>query len=492
MVFIPEGIARVLDRALKQRPDALALVGRSARLSYRELDHQAAKAAGALKALGVQPGDRVAASLPNDVDVVVAFHGAMRVGAIWVGVNAALTESERAALLADCAPTAVLDDHDAWRKLVHDAVPIPSTKVDVHAPAGIAYTSGTTGAPKGIVHSQHNLLVPGAVLVAERGYGPWLIKGDCLPLTILNMQVLTSLLTAQAQGCCIVMDRRDAAGIAEWIRNEGINVWNGVPAQLFDLVRSDEIRVEELECLREIWSGGGDCPDSLRQEFLEKFRLTLRCTYGLTEAPTIVSMDPTNYDPRPGASGRVMGHLKVVATDDDGNELPAGEVGEISVSARADGNFPGLWRPMLGVWDGSGVEKFEGEVLRTGDLGEINDGWLSIRDRKKLLIVSGGANIYPAEVERVLVADARVAGAAIFGLADERMGEIAVGAVECVAGQSISAKELSAICSESLAKYKVPRSWVLVEELPRNAMGKVIRAALPELVNAAGLKKGNG
>ena len=93
----------------------------------------------------------------------------------------------------------------------------PTVEVDPHAPAGIAYTSGTTGLPKGIVHSQHNLLLPGEVLVASRGWGPELRKGDCLPLTILNMMVLTTLLTAQAQGCCVVMDRRDADGIAEWI-----------------------------------------------------------------------------------------------------------------------------------------------------------------------------------------------------------------------------------------------------------------------------------
>ncbi len=120
------------------------------------------------------------------------------------------------------------------------------------------------------MHSQHNLLLPGAVLVASRGWGPSLRKGDCLPLTILNMLVLTTLLTAQAGGCCIVMDRRDTAGIAEWVDRERIGVWNGAPAQLFDLARRAEL---DLSALTEVWSGGGDCSEQLREAFLARARL---------------------------------------------------------------------------------------------------------------------------------------------------------------------------------------------------------------------------
>ncbi|MBN2622905.1 MAG: AMP-binding protein, partial [Acidimicrobiales bacterium] len=227
---MPATVARVLDRALADDPDREALVTRSQRLSYAELDRLADRAAHALADLGVGTGDRVAASLPNEADVVVAFHGAMRLGAVWVGVNRALAPPEKRWQLADCGASLLLSDEplddagvtvldtDGWRAALDAADDGPvGVEVDPYAPAGIAYTSGTTGRPKGAVHSQHNLLLPGAVLVATRGYGPELRKGDCFPFTILNLAVLTTLLVSQAGGTSIVMDRIDAEGVAEWI-----------------------------------------------------------------------------------------------------------------------------------------------------------------------------------------------------------------------------------------------------------------------------------
>ena len=188
-------VAHVLDDSLAARPDAPAVVARSGTLTYRQLDSSADAAAAALWARGVRPGDRVAACLPNDLDVVAAFHGVQRIGAIWVGIGEALTEPEQRSLIEHCEPKAILAGPqcklsnaatvitaDEWSRLQASAQAAPRVDIDPHAPAGIAYTSGTTGRPKGIVHSQHNLLLPGAVLVASRGWGPSLRKGDCLPL----------------------------------------------------------------------------------------------------------------------------------------------------------------------------------------------------------------------------------------------------------------------------------------------------------------------
>jgi long-chain acyl-CoA synthetase len=477
-------VARVLDRALQARPDAPAVVARSGTLTYRELDAAADRAAGALSALGLVPGDRLAVSLPNDLDVVVAFHGAMRLGLVWVGIGTALTATERDALLADSRASVLLAedgplDVPTWRGLLESAPPPPVVDVDPHAPAGIAYTSGTTGQPRGIVHSQHNLLLPGAVLVATRGYDETLRKGDCLPLTILNLMVLTTLLTAQAGGCCVVMDRRDAAGVAEWVRRERVTVWNGVPAQLYDLVRGGQVAAADLASLQEVWSGGGDCPDSLREAFREVFGLTLRATYGLTEAPTVVAIDPPGDAWRPGASGQVLPHLRVELLD------VADGLGEIAVSAAEDGPWAGQWTPMLGEWGPGGVVPGGPRPLRTGDLGTVKDGWLSIRDRRKLVVVRGGANVYPAEVERVLLSLPGVAGGAVFGVPDERLGERVAAAVEAVPGSSLTVEGLAEGCRRELSPYKVPERWVVVDALPRNAMGKVVRPALPALLDEA-------
>jgi long-chain acyl-CoA synthetase len=487
---VPPSIGRVLDRALAADPDREALVTRNRRLTYAELDAEANRAARALRELGVEPGDRVAASLPNDAEVVVAFHGAMRLGAVWLGVNRALAPPEKRYLLEDSGSTLLLCDDDLpdlgvrvvdlgeWAKAVGaaDGTPI-GIDVDPFAPAGLAYTSGTTGHPKGAVHSQHNLLVPGAVLTETRRYDETLRKGDCFPFTVLNMAVLTTLLVSQAGGCAIVMDRIDAEGVAEWIRAERITTWNGPPALLYSLATMDDIAAADLASLSEVWTGGADCPEAIRTAFHAKFGLPVLATYGLSEAPTVVSIDDRDGSHVPGASGRPLPHLSIRIAGDDGETLAAGETGEICVSPADD-----RYRLMLGYWDrpDESAKALAGGELHTGDVGFLDDeGYLHLRDRKSLVIIRGGANVYPAEVERVLLGTPGVVASAVFGVPDERLGERVMAVVE--AG-SLDQAAVRAHCEANLAKYKVPERFVRVDELPRNAMGKIVRTRLADLL----------
>lgn len=486
----PASIARVLDRALAEAPDREALVTRSRRLTYADLDREANQAAHALQDLGVGTGDRVAACLPNEADVVVAFHGAMRLGAVWLGVNRALAPPEQRHLLSDSGAQIFLTEVDlpecparvvgldGWRAAVEAAADGPiDIDVDPFAPAGLAYTSGTTGHPKGAIHSQHNLLVPGAVLVETRGYGPDLRKGDCFPFTVLNMAVLTTLLVSQAGGCSIVMDRIDARGVAEWIRAERITTWNGPPALLHSLATDDSIAADDLASLDEVWTGGADCPEAIRSAFESKFGLPVLATYGLSEAPTVVSIDERSGDHVPGASGRPLPHLALRIAGDDGSNVPVGETGEICIAPADD-----RYRLMLGYWERpeATASALAGGELHTGDLGFLDaDGFLHLRDRKNLVIIRGGANVYPAEVERVLLTAPGVAACAVVGVADERLGERVVAVVE--AGDGFDEGTVRAHCLAELAKYKVPERFTVVDALPRNAMGKVVRAQLAEL-----------
>ena len=363
-VPVSRTIADVFERALAADPDREALVTRTGRWSYVELDQLADRAAHALASLGVEAGDRVACSMPNDVDVVVAFHGAMRVGAVWVGVNRPLAPPEKRYLLSDSGTSLLLCDTptaeqlgevDGCRVLAvepgessgvwRDALAAAGdarfeSDVDPDAPAGIAYTSGTTGYPKGAVHSQYNLLMPGATVVASRGYDETLRKGDCLPLTILNMQVLASLLVAQAGGCSIIMDRIDAVGVAEWIRAERVTTWNGPPALVHSLATMDDIEPDDLASLDEVWVGGADCPEAIREAFEKKFGLPVLQTYGLSEAPTIVTIDDRDGTHVPTASGRPLPHLDVRIVDD-----------EVCVAATTTGPWAHAYRPMLGYWE---------------------------------------------------------------------------------------------------------------------------------------------
>jgi acyl-CoA synthetase (AMP-forming)/AMP-acid ligase II len=445
--------------------------------------------------MGVRAGDRVAGALPNDLDVILAFHGAMRIGAIWVGINRALAAPEKRYLLDDSGSALLLCDRATSEQVTSTGAPRVAVldegagewydalaaapdapfefDVDPFAPAGIAYTSGTTGYPKGAVHSQYNLLVPGAVLIATRGFGPALRKGDFLPLTILNMQVLTTLLTAQAGGCAVIFDRSDAVGVAEWIRDERVTTWNGPPALVHSLAGDDAVAPGDLGTLTEVWSGGGDCPEPIREVFEAKFAKPVLGTYGLSEAPTVVTIDGTDGSHVPGGSGRPLPHLAIRVVDD-----------EICIAPQTEGEWAGVYRPMLGYWqrDDATAETMRDGVLHTGDIGFVDDdGVLHVRDRKSLMIIRGGGNVYPAEIERVLHELPDVDACAVVGIPDERLGERVAVAVQLREGATIGEHELREHCLANLAKYKVPERWLFVDDFTRNSMGKIQRRDLPAL-----------
>jgi long-chain acyl-CoA synthetase len=496
-IRLPSGVFDVMDAALRSDPDAPALVTREDRLDYRRFDALADRSAGALHSLGVKPGERVAASLPNDVDIVTAFHGAMRLGAVWVGINQALAPPERAFMLADAGAALVLVEDSAlapgdlpggstrqvglteWRGAVAASEGRPDLpSPDPFAPAAIAYTSGTTGVPKGAVHCQAGLILPGAATVARRGWGPELRKGDSLPLTILNMMVLTTLLTSQAGGTSVIMDRNDVDSVVNWIREEKVTIWNGPPAQLHTMVYDMSITATDLASLDEVWVGGGDCPDRLRHDFEARFDLRVSRTYGLTEAPALVCVDDLEGVVPEGTSGRPLDHVNLSIVDR-----------EIVLSPRLEGEWSGRYRPFLGYWNHPEASRqvLAGGRLHTGDLGVLEaSGHLRVVGRKSQVIIRGGANVYPAEVERVLATAPGVHACAVAGLPDERLGERVGAAIEPSPGLTVDEAAVVAYCRQSLAAYKVPERFVIVDRLPRNQMGKVPTTAVVELFERQG------
>jgi long-chain acyl-CoA synthetase len=510
----PTTVSAALQRAVERNPSSPALVGASGRLTYTQLSDLTEAAAAALWDLGVRPGSRIAASLPNDIDIVVAFYAAMRLGAIWVGVNQVLAPAEKAAILADSGTCLLLSDAttasevepllSGARRSVQTVVADPAGpspwherlarsgprtgssrlagqhQANPHAAAVIAYTSGTSGRPKGVVLSQASLLLPGAVLAASRGYDESLSKGDNLPLTIANLMLLGPLLTAQTGGCFVAIDTH-AASAANWIRTEQITVWNGVPAMLFDMAHRSEVSAEDLTSLSEVWTGGSGCPESLYAAFADRFSIELTSTYGLTEAPSIVAIQPRGYARVPGASGVPLGHLDVAALDERGQRVPAGGDGEICVRPSAAGPWTDAYRPMLGYWNNEQATRgaLNGGWLHTGDVGHVSEtGFLFVIDRKNNMIIRGGANIYPAEVEQVINALDGVTESVVVGMPDERLGERVVAVVVRSPGSSITADEIIAECRRTVARYKVPERVTFVTGLPRNAMGKVRREAV--------------
>lgn len=510
----PQTVAAILERARAQEPGREALVGRHERYTYDELHQGVSRAAAALAELGVRPGDRVAAALPNHPDIVVAFLAVMNLGAIWVGVNRALAPPEKAYLLADAEVAVVLADPPAAAEiggvrgrlgdLVHvvevDAADPrsewatrvatcardgpPSADVDPFGPAAIAYTSGTTGFPKGAVHSQHNLVVPAAALASSGAYTGDVRHGVCLPLTILNLMVLSPLVAFALGACCVTVDVLDPVGLAGWIRAERIGALSAVPAVLHGLLTHPDVRPEDLTTLVLPGVGGAGCPDALRVLYRERFGRDVASGYGLTEAPAVVARQDPGAPLVPGATGRALPHLCITIRDEQGGALPRGETGEVCVGPVSDGRWAGVYTPFLGYWNRpeASAEALRGGVLHTGDIGQLDgSGTLLIRDRRADLIIRGGSNVYPAEVERVLHEDPGVVACAVLGRSDERLGERVVAVVQLKPGAAVGADDLRQRCLANLARYKVPDEITFIDELPRNSMNKVVKPALRAL-----------
>jgi long-chain acyl-CoA synthetase len=275
----------------------------------------------------------------------------------------------------------------------------------------------------------------------------------------------------------VIFDRSDVASIVEWIERESVSVWNGPPAQLWTMVRDSSLDPARLSTLDEVWVGGADCPDRLRADFESRFGVPVVRTYGLTEAPALVCLDDPGQPGPPGTSGRPLDHIDLSAPG-----------GEVVLGPKRDGRWAGAYRPTLGYWErpDASAAVVEGRTLRTGDLGAVDpSGHLRVLGRRSTVILRGGANVYPAEVERVLVEAPGVAAAAVGGVPDERLGERVGAALEPRAGATIDPETVLQHCRAHLAAYKVPERLVVVDRLPRNSMGKVPAPELASLLAGA-------
>jgi acyl-CoA synthetase (AMP-forming)/AMP-acid ligase II len=515
---IPNTAASVSDLVdlAAERGSGPALRDRRSSFSYAELRDAVDRAAATLHQAGIRPFDRVAVSLPNVSDLVVAFLATMRLGAIWVGINTHLAPPEKRFLIDDSdaslliataeAATAVLADRDIaaivvevaepgswWREA--DPADRPRVSVDPFAPAAIAYTSGTTGTPKGVVHSQHNMLLPGAVMMRRDPRA--LTQGVCLPLTILNMQVLATVQTLLSGGVIVPMDRIDAVGVAEWIREFGVERMYSTPPTVYDLLTRPDIDPASIATLTHLGVGGAKCPQGLRERYRERFGSDFGFGYGLTEAPTSVTggFNAETIGPV-GSSGTAHEQVEVTIRDASGEVVPVGEDGEICVGPRSVGDFAGCYSTMLGYWNRPDATEvaLRGGVLHTGDVGRFDaDGYLWVLDRRSDLIIRGGANVYPAEVERAVEALPGIAEVAIVGRDHERLGEEVVGFVRPAAdesGRALTHALLAAECEARLARYKAPVEWYVVEQFPRNGMGKVVKPTLRRWLESGVLPDG--
>ena len=419
-------------------------------------------------------GDRVLVSASSSLDLVIAHVAALRVGLIIVPVNTAYRRREVAHIVADAQPAAaVIDDpgRAQWiGALAPDAIVVtPAVELTDGAqpqldssapddPALLAYTSGTTGAPKGALLSHGNLLASAqAVATAWR----WNSEDRlllCLPLFHAHGLCVGLHGTLLVGGSALLLPKFDVESVLGSMREHGCTMFFGVPTMYHRIASSP--RARELAGLRLCVSGSAPLSPGLHAELDRIAGQRVLERYGMTETLMNAS-NPYNGERRAGSVGLPL----------PGCEIRLAPDGEILI--RGPNVFGGYWRN-----DSATEEAFVDGWFRSGDIGEFGpDGYLRILGRSKELIISGGFNVYPREVEDVLAEHPSVAEVAVVGTPSDEWGEV-VSAVIVSRGSVPSEDELAAWAGDRLASFKLPRSWRFVEALPRNAMGKVLRREL--------------
>ncbi len=510
----PRDVASLIERAATHWPDHEALDDGKSTYTFSELAHAVAAAASLLTKAGIQSGDRIAASLGNEASLVIAFFAAMRLGAVWVGINKILPSDDKRYILDHSGTKLLLTDSTikeqvdglvgnlpslsaiwyidtngqdgGWKEAIANPATsaAPSPEIDPYAPAVIMYTSGTTGVPKGVVHSQHTMIVVPSASFAHGLLQPDARRGSCLPLTITNLMVLGPVASFLTGKPFIFGVSPKIDPLVDWFHAKRVEAISLVPTMVYDLLQTEHVLPSSLV----LASGGAPLPEVIREAFFKRFGYHIRTSYGLTEAPTLVAYPISAVAPD-GASGQAMPYLDITIRDPDGLILPTGEVGEVCFAATSEGPWAHVYTPPLGYWkDGEKTAALLRDgVVHTGDHGSLDkDGWLTIADRSSELILRGGSNVYPAEIERVLHIHDDVADCAIIGKPDLRMGMLTVACIQPARADVDQDKlkaELRALCAEKLVRYKMPDDWQFIEGFPRNAMGKIVKPKLRELVH---------
>ena len=488
-------LSSLLDRAAADQPDRTAIQLDDLSISYRQFSDAARRLAGLLRSAGVARGDRVGLMMPNIPAFPVAFYGALTAGAVVVPMNPLLKGREVAYYLGDSgarllfawrdfAGEAAKGAADAGAQVIQvDDVDLNGVLADVAAApadgpaeaadtddAVILYTSGTTGQPKG-AQLTHGGLTRNASLTAKtllRNHQDDVMMG-CLPLFHVFGLTCGLNATVWAAGTLTLLPRFDAGKALEVIGRDRVTIFEGVPTMYAGMLHHPAADSADTTSLRVCVSGGAAMPVEILRGFEEKFGCIILEGYGLSETSPVASFNHPDQPRKPGSIGTPVEGVEMRLFGDGGSEVAAGEVGEIAI--RGHNVMKGYWgRPE------ATAEAIPDGWFRTGDLGRVDaDGYYFIVDRKKEMIIRGGYNVYPREIEEVLYEHPAVAEAAVIGMPHAELGEEVGAAVALKAGASATPEELQQFAKDRVAAYKYPRKVWLVDTLPKGPTGKILR-----------------
>jgi long-chain acyl-CoA synthetase len=496
-------LATVLTETAERHGDRLAVKLDDLDLNYALLAEATARFAGLLKERGVQRGDRIAVMLPNVPYFPVVYYGILRAGAVVVPMNVLLKGREVAFYLEDPEAKLLFAWHgfaDAAREGAEAAgsevvLVTPGefeqslfaaeadrevADVDGSDTAVILYTSGTTGVPKGAELSHDNLRVNAQISAG-------LAEGDendillgALPLFHTFGQTCSMNVSIALGSCLSMIPRFDPAKALEIVQRDRITVFQGVPTMYVAMLNHPDRDAYDTSSLRVCMSGGASMPVEVMRGFEEAFACKILEGYGLSETSPVASFNHPDRERKPGSIGTPIEGVEMKVVDDSDQEVPRGEVGEIVI--RGHNVMKGYWRR-----EDATEEAMRGGWFHTGDMATIDeDGYFFIVDRKKDMIIRGGFNVYPREIEEVLYEHPAVAECAVVGIPDDLMGEEVGAAVALKEGEQASEEDLREFVREQVAAYKYPRRVWFVDQLPKGPTGKILKREIevPESVRA--------
>ena len=498
-------LAVILSETAHSSPDRPVAVFTGGQLTYRELDKASDRLAASLAAAGIRPGDPVALQLPNIPQFLISYFGILKAGGIVVPLNVMLKAPEVAFHLGDSgarvlitwegvlaeaakgAESAGLDQIYAVGHAGDSAVAVPFERLlDVSVPhfematrqptdmAVIVYTSGTTGRPKGaeLTHIQlyMNADIPGRLFDVQ----PDDIVIAVLPL--FHVFGLSSIMDVCVRfGCTMsLLPRFTPAAVLAAIQRDRATIFEGVPAMFIGLLAHPDLGQYDLSSLRIAISGGASIPAPVLDAFEQRFGVVILEGYGLTETASTTTFNRSASDRRVYSVGKPIWGTQTQVRDETGQALSPGEANVGQVVTRGLHVMKGYLNNAEAT-----AEAFSGGWFHAGDLGYFDeDGFLFIAGRVKELIIRGGCNVYPLEIEDVLHAHPAVAEAAVVGIPDDRLGEEVMAVVTVRPGAALSAAELIEFCKERMAAYKYPRVVEFRPELPKSALGKILKDEL--------------
>ena len=481
-----------LARRARLNPLRPALITERMQLTFAELDRWASAAAGRLVASGVKTGEPIALLLRNTSEFAALVHAAPRVPAKLVPLNTRLATPELSRMLSEVGATLLVYDEPnaslsaslgretpglitqtvsdlVTAEHIGSAEPGGDNDIDLTAVHTIIFTSGTSGRPKGamLTYGNHWWSAVGAGLEFRvHDDDKWLVV-----LPFFHVGGFAILIRSVVWGVpAVVHDEFDPARANQAIDEDGVTVVSLI-ANMLQRMLDQRGNTPYPDSLRCVLLGGGPAPRTLLDDCARR-RIPVIQSYGLTETASLVAaLSPADALRKPGSSGQPLLHAKI-RIERDGQPCAPDEIGEIvvvgpTVAAGYVNEPSGFARARSGNW------------FRTGDIGYVDDeGYLFVVDRLDDLIISGGENVYPAEVERALLEHPDIVDAGVGGEHDERWGRVPIAFVQARAGVSLDPSEVIEFCSARLARYKTPRTVRTVESLPRNAAGKLLRGAL--------------